>query len=149
MLPFGFSWPEALDCSKLPERNDHRDMCIEGKILEDLVKNSIVVFENGMLYVLVVLSGPGESHRPLSLPPSSLNVLQTNPLFYEKFNEILDKDGKSFDKLPENVKNYTKILQLFKDQVKVNKQRPAQVSPTARDMQTTTQKRPFLEALDK
>lgn len=27
---FGFPWPEALNCSKFPERNDHQHMCMDG-----------------------------------------------------------------------------------------------------------------------
>ena len=89
---FGYDWPEALNCSKFPEVNGYPHMCMEG---------------------------PGESQKPLSLPPSSLNTLQTNPLLMEKVKERL-----SNGKLPDKYKNYNKFLQLLGN---VNKQEPAKV----------------------
>ena len=90
MKKFGVSWPEVLKCSKFPERNDgENSMCMQG---------------------------PGESHRPLSLPPSSLNVLQTNPFIIKKVQDIQeqlkDKEG-GLELKDINRKNFNKILQVL------------------------------------
>ena len=62
------------------------------------------------------MQGPGESHRPLSLPPSSLNVLQTNPFIIKKVQDIQeqlkDKEG-GLELKDINRKNFNKILQVL------------------------------------
>ena len=67
--------------------------------------------------IFIALPGPGESHRPLSLPPSSLNVLQTNPFVIKKVKDIReqlqDKDGGLELEDIKHIKNINKILQLL------------------------------------
>lgn len=69
---FQLSWPDVLECSKFPMTNVHKHMCIE-------------------------VPGDGQFSL-LGLPPSSLNTLQTNPLFMEKVKEQL-AGGITLDKL--------------------------------------------------
>lgn len=40
---FGFPWPAALDCSKFPEENNHKHMCMEGPSEKDIGINSAAV----------------------------------------------------------------------------------------------------------
>ena len=66
---FSIDWPDILNCSRFPETNVHEHMCIDV---------------------------PKHGQFSLGLPPSSLNSLQTNPLFMEKVKQKLE-GGKHFN----------------------------------------------------
>ena len=81
LIRFSFSWPEILDCNKLPEKPDRSQLCMEAPTPSEEPPDSPMTKQNiDLLKILEALDGPEQQH----VTPSSSNTCPDRYVYVEK-----------------------------------------------------------------